>query len=70
LADDCGGITRNIRETIRRKLPVGTGCRAYGPQQPIATVGGALLREPDVFTSCPAPTRTSVNEIYEGVAFD
>ena len=27
------------------------GCRPYGPQQPIETVGGAL-REPDAFIAC------------------
>ncbi|MBS0639298.1 MAG: Uma2 family endonuclease [Proteobacteria bacterium] len=41
-------IGRNIREALRAKLPAHTGCRPYGPQQPIETVGGAL-REPDAF---------------------
>jgi hypothetical protein len=39
-------IGRNIRETLRGRLPKAMGCRPYGPQQPIETVGGAL-REPD-----------------------
>jgi Uma2 family endonuclease len=50
-------IARNIRETLRGRLPA--GCRTYGPQQPIETVGGAL-REPDAFIACSAPRRTSV----------
>lgn len=44
-------IARNIREALRGKLPAGMGCRPYGPQQPIETVGGAL-REPDAFIAC------------------
>jgi Uma2 family endonuclease len=52
-------IARNIRETIRARLPAGKACRIYGPQQPIETVGGAL-REPDAFIACSAPSRTSV----------
>jgi Uma2 family endonuclease len=52
-------IARNIRETIRRKLPVGSGCKTYGPQQPIETVGGAL-REPDAFVACSPQSRASV----------
>lgn len=44
-------IGRNIREALRGRLPAGTGCRPYGPQQPIETVGGAL-REPDAFIAC------------------
>ncbi|HUB16620.1 MAG TPA: Uma2 family endonuclease [Acetobacteraceae bacterium] len=47
-------IGRNIRETLRGRLPAGMGCRPYGPQQPIETVGGAL-REPDAFVACSAP---------------
>jgi len=52
-------IARNIRETIRARLPAATGCRVFGPRQPIETVGGAL-REPDAFIACSAPGRTSV----------
>ena len=44
-------IARNIRETLRGTLPASMGCRPYGPQQPIETVGGAL-REPDAFIAC------------------
>jgi Uma2 family endonuclease len=44
-------IVWNVRGALRDKLPSGTGCRPYGPQQPIETVGGAL-REPDVFVAC------------------
>jgi Uma2 family endonuclease len=44
-------IGRNIREKLRGRLPTGMGCRPYGPQQPIETVGGAL-REPDAFIAC------------------
>lgn len=44
-------IGRNIRETLRGRLPAGSACRPYGPQQPIETVGGAL-REPDAFIAC------------------
>jgi Uma2 family endonuclease len=46
-------IARNIRETLRTRLPAGMGYRPYGPQQPIETVGGAL-REPDAFIACSA----------------
>jgi Uma2 family endonuclease len=52
-------IARNIRETIRGRLPAGTRCRVYGPQQPIETVGGAR-REPEAFIACSAPGRTFV----------
>jgi Uma2 family endonuclease len=62
-------IARNIRETIRSKLPVGQGCKAYGPQQPIETVGGAL-REPDAFIACSAPSRTSVTIAAPIVVFE
>jgi Uma2 family endonuclease len=44
-------IGRNIRETLRSRLTTDMGCRTYGPQQPIETVGGAL-REPDAFIAC------------------
>ena len=46
-------IARNIRDLLRGRLPAGMGCRPYGPQQPIETVGGAL-REPDAFVACSA----------------
>ncbi len=48
---DHNDIARNIRDTIRAKLPAETRCKVYGPQQPIETVGGAL-REPDAFVAC------------------
>jgi len=63
------GIARNIRETIRSRLPVESGCKAYGPQQPIETVGGAL-REPDAFIACSAPSRTSVTIAAPIVVFE
>ncbi len=44
-------IGRNIRDQLRGRLPKDMGCRPYGPQQPIETVGGAL-REPDAFIAC------------------
>jgi len=44
-------IGRNIRATLRDRLPKDMGCWPYGPQQPIETVGGAL-REPDAFIAC------------------
>jgi Uma2 family endonuclease len=62
-------IARNIRETIRSRLPVGSGCNTYGPQQPIETVGGAL-REPDAFIACSAPTRMSVTISAPVVVFE
>jgi Uma2 family endonuclease len=62
-------IARNIRETIRRKLPVGSGCKTYGPQQPIETVGGAL-REPDAFVACSTQSRTSVTISAPIVVFE
>ncbi|HUB12598.1 MAG TPA: Uma2 family endonuclease [Acetobacteraceae bacterium] len=52
-------IGRNIREAIRPRLPTGTPCDTYGPQDVIATVGGAL-REPDAFIACSRPHRTAV----------
>jgi Uma2 family endonuclease len=52
-------IGRNIREAIGRKLPSGTRCDIYGPQDAIETVGGAL-REPDAFIACSRPPRDSV----------
>jgi Uma2 family endonuclease len=62
-------IARNIRETIRGLLPAGSGCKAYGPLQPIETVGGAL-REPDVFISCAAPNRKAVTIAAPIVVFE
>jgi Uma2 family endonuclease len=52
-------IGRNIREKLRGRLPAGMGCRPYGPQQPIETVGGAI-REPDAFIACSAQHPLSV----------
>ncbi len=52
-------IGRNIRETIRPRLPVGAPCETYGPQDAIETVGGAL-REPDAFIACSRPHRTAI----------
>jgi Uma2 family endonuclease len=52
-------IGRNIREAIRHKLPAGTPCDVYGPQDAIETVGGAL-REPDAFIACSRPLRDAV----------
>jgi Uma2 family endonuclease len=52
-------IGRNIREAIGRKLPSGTPCDVYGPQDAIETVGGAL-REPDAFIACSRPPRDGV----------
>jgi Uma2 family endonuclease len=52
-------IGRNIRDAIRQKLPIGTPCAVYGPQDAIETVGGAL-REPDAFIACSRPPRNSV----------
>jgi Uma2 family endonuclease len=62
-------IVWNLRAALRDKLPSGTGCRPYGPQQPIETVGGAL-REPDVFVACStqpggAVTIASPNIVFE-----
>jgi Uma2 family endonuclease len=62
-------IARNIRETIRSRLPLEQGCKAYGPKQPIETVGGAL-REPDAFIACSAPSRTSVTIAAPIVVFE
>jgi Uma2 family endonuclease len=62
-------IARNIREKIRVRLPAGTGCRTYGPQQPIETVGGAL-REPDAFIACSAQRRTSVTISAPVIVFE
>jgi Uma2 family endonuclease len=52
-------IGRNIRESLRAKLPANMGCSPYGPQQPIETVGGAI-REPDAFIACSARHAGSV----------
>ena len=52
-------IGRNIREAIRPRLPAGSPCDTYGPQDAIETVGGAL-REPDAFIACSRPHRTAV----------
>ncbi len=52
-------IGRNIRDAIRHKLPSGTPCDVYGPQDAIETVGGAL-REPDAFIACSRPARNEV----------
>jgi Uma2 family endonuclease len=52
-------IGRNIREAIARKLPTGTPCDVYGPQDAIETVGGAL-REPDAFIACSRPPRNGL----------
>ena len=52
-------IGRNIREAIRPRLPAGAPCDAYGPQDAIETVGGAL-REPDAFIACSRPHRNAV----------
>ena len=52
-------IGRNIRDSIRPRLPVGAPCDTYGPQDAIETVGGAL-REPDAFIACSRAHRTAV----------
>jgi Uma2 family endonuclease len=52
-------IGRNIRDKLRDRLPAGMGCRPYGPQQPIETVGGAI-REPDAFIAGSAQPPGSV----------
>ena len=52
-------IGRNIREAIRPRLPAGAPCDAYGPQDAIETVGGAM-REPDAFIACSRPHRNAV----------
>jgi Uma2 family endonuclease len=52
-------VGRNIRDAIRHKLPPGTPCEVYGPQDAIETVGGAL-REPDAFIACSRPPRNGV----------
>jgi Uma2 family endonuclease len=62
-------IARNIRETIRGRLPAGMGCRTYGPQQPIETVGGAM-REPDAFIACSAQRPTSVTIAAPVIVFE
>nr|WP_294520920.1 Uma2 family endonuclease [uncultured Rhodopila sp.] len=56
-------IARTIRQKIRDRLPAGTGCRTYGPQQPLETVGGAL-REPDAFIACSAQSRSRGVRVY------
>lgn len=62
-------IGRNIREAIRRKLPSGTPCDTYGPQDAIETVGGAL-REPDAFIACSRPHRDAVTVPAPVVVFE
>jgi Uma2 family endonuclease len=52
-------VGRNIRDAVGRKLPAGTPCDVYGPQDAIETVGGAL-REPDAFIACSRPPRSGV----------
>jgi Uma2 family endonuclease len=52
-------IGGNIRDAIGRKLPSGTPCAIYGPDDAIETVGGAL-REPDAFIACSNPPRNVV----------
>jgi len=52
-------IGRNIRESIRPRLPAGAPCDTYGPRDAIETVGGAL-REPDAFIACSRPHRNAV----------
>ena len=62
MAPSTGGhnrVGRNIREAIRPRLPGGTPCDTYGPQDAIETVGGAL-REPDAFIACSSPHRDAV----------
>lgn len=62
-------IARNIRETLRTRLPAGMGCRPYGPQQPIETVGGAL-REPDAFIACSARRPRTVTIAAPVIVFE
>jgi len=62
-------IAWNIRSLLRDRLPPGTGCRPYGPQQPIETVGGAL-REPDVFIACSAQPGGAVTISTPVVVFE
>jgi Uma2 family endonuclease len=62
-------IARNIRENVRARLPEGSACRTYGPQQPIETVGGAL-REPDAFVACSTARRTSVTIAAPVIVFE
>ena len=62
-------IGRNIREAIRRRLPSGTPCDTYGPQDAIETVGGAL-REPDAFIACSKPSRNAVTVPAPAVVFE
>jgi hypothetical protein len=57
------------REAIRRKLPAGTPCDTYGPQDAIETVGGAL-REPDAFIACSQPHRDAVTVPGPVVVFE
>ncbi len=52
-------VGRNIRDAIGRRLPSGTPCDVYGPQDAIETVGGAL-REPDAFIACSRPARNGI----------
>jgi Uma2 family endonuclease len=53
------GIAGNIRNALAQKLPTGTPCKVYGPDDAIETVGGAL-REPDAFIACSQPRRDAV----------
>jgi Uma2 family endonuclease len=62
-------VAWNVRRLLRAKLPSGTGCRPYGPQQPIETVGGAL-REPDVFIACSAHSGQAVTISTPVVVFE
>lgn len=62
-------IGRNIRETLRGRLPANLRCRPYGPQQPIETVGGAL-REPDAFIACSVPHAGTVAVSAPVVVFE
>jgi Uma2 family endonuclease len=62
-------IVFNIRNAVRSKLPPGIGCRSYGPQQPIETVGGAL-REPDVFIACSSHAGEDVTVAAPVVVFE
>jgi Uma2 family endonuclease len=52
-------VGRNLRNAISAKLPIGTPCDVYGPQDAIETVGGAL-REPDAFIACSRPARNGI----------
>jgi Uma2 family endonuclease len=62
-------IGRNIRETIRPRLPADMPCDTYGPQDAIETVGGAL-REPDAFIACSQPHMNAVAVAAPVVVFE